>query len=250
MTIIVTGASSGIGFELSKRYLEKGHTLYLLARQTQALEGLKQIYQNCHICQVDITDFEELQKVTAKICKEEPCIDIVIANAGISAGHSSEIMPFLEFKRIIDTNFISVHALFEEIIGKMIVQKSGKLVAISSLASLVAMPTTLAYSSSKRALNSYMESLRLAVKAYKIDVVNIQPGFIKTTMTDKNSFKMPFLMELKEGVDEIMYAIEKSKDTHAFPFVFASFVKFLAFIPSWIRDTIILKLASRAYGKR
>jgi short-subunit dehydrogenase len=249
MTIIVTGASSGIGFELSKRFAENGHTLHLLARRTANLDKLISKYENCHAYQVDVTDFEQLQKVTTEICEKEPQIDIVIANAGISVGHSSQITTFLEFKNVIDTNFISIHALFEPIINKMRNQKSGKLVAISSLASIVAMPTTLAYSASKRALNSYMDSLRLALSPSGIKVINIQPGFIKTAMTDKNSFKMPFLMELDDGVDEIMYAIEKDKTTYAFPIVFASFVKFLAFIPSWLRDKLILKLTSSAYGK-
>jgi len=250
MTIIITGASSGIGFELLRRFLRDGHTVHAISRNTDKLEKLKNDYEDFYIHQVDVTDFARVQSISQAICEKAPRIDIVIANAGISVGHSTQITPFADFKNVIDTNFTSVHALFEPVMHKMLAQGGGKLVAVSSLASFVAMPTTAAYSSSKRALNSYMDSLRLSLSPYGIDVVNIQPGFIKTAMTDKNSFSMPFLMELDDGVDEIVYAIEKGKANHAFPFAFSTFVKCLTLMPTKLRDRLILKLSRKAYDKR
>lgn len=249
MTIVITGASSGIGYELSRRYASLGHTLHLLSRNTLPLIELSKIYPNCHAYSIDVCDFAELQNLARAICEKEQIIDMIIANAGMSAEHNSMVQEFDIFKKIIDVNFISVHALFEPFIHKMLEQKSGKLVIISSLASFVAMPTTLAYSASKRALNSYGDSLRLSLSPKGISVINIQPGFIKTAMTDKNRFKMPFLMELKDGVDEIERAIEKNAKNHAFPFVFANIVRFFAIIPSFLRDFFILRLSKSAYEK-
>ncbi len=251
MVIVITGVGSGLGNELARRFILAGHSIYMISRNMQAMEKLSSMavhdVQKCVSYQVDVTDFEKLQSICAEICSFESHIDMVIANAGISAGHSSMVQEFATFRQIIDTNFTSVHALFEPFIHKMLGQKYGKLVIISSLASFVAMPTTLAYSASKRALNSYADSLRLSLSPNGISVVNIQPGFIKTAMTDKNRFSMPFLMELDEGVDEIEKAIEMNYKCHSFPFVFASFVKFLAILPQFLRDFLILKLSKNAY---
>ena len=254
MTIVITGASSGIGHELARRYILQGHSLHLMSRNLQPLLELVQLAKEresrCALHSIDVTDFAALQELAKEICQNEPKIDIVIASAGISAGHSFGIQEFEAFKKIIDTNLISVHALFEPFIHKMVEAKSGKLVIISSLASIVAMPTTLAYSASKRALNSYADSLRLSLAPRGISVVNIQPGFIDTAMTRKNRFKMPFLMTLREGVDEIELAIVNSKKIHAFPKIFSNFVSFLSILPLFLRDFLILKLSRSAYEKK
>jgi len=253
MVIVITGVGSGLGFELARRYISKGHKLYLLSRNSESMQKLSDLAKNigveCFYYEVDVNDFERLQYISNEICQKEPIIDVVIANAGISAGHNASVQEFTVFRRIININLLGVHALFEPFIHKMISQKGGKLVIISSLASFVAMPTTLAYSASKRALNSYADSIRLSLCEFGIKVVNIQPGFIKTPMTAKNRFKMPFLMELKNGVDEIEWAIEKSAKNHAFPFVFANLVRFLAIIPRFLRDYLILRLSKNAYKK-
>ncbi len=254
MTIVITGASSGIGYELARRYILQGHTVHLISRSIQPLQILKQLASErqsvCTIYSVDVTDFAMLQETASNICKNEPKIDLVIASAGISAGHSFGIQEFDSFKKIIDTNLLAVHALFEPFVHKMLDSKCGKLVVVSSLASIVAMPTTLAYSASKRALNSYADSLRLSLAPSGISVINIQPGFIDTAMTQKNRFKMPFLMTLRDGVDEIEMAIENNTKIHAFPSIFAIFVRSLSSMPIFLRDFLILKMSKSAYAKK
>ena len=229
MNIIITGASSGIGKELVKRYKNQGHNVFEISRRSEK-----------YSC--DVSDFDKLRAIIKEIVFNNE-IDMVIANAGISYPHSKEFMEFNDFKHTIDVNFISVHALLENIVPQMKQNKKGKIVIISSLAGFVASPTSLAYSSSKRALNSYAEALRNQLAPFNIKVINIQPGFIKTEMTDKNKFKMPFLMSLEEGVDEIEKAIAKNKKEYAFPFIFATAVKFLSMLPVSIRDFILQKWA-------
>jgi short-subunit dehydrogenase len=232
MNIIITGASSGIGYELAKRYQKRGHTIFSISRR---YIGEFNEYQ------CDISDFDKLNNIIKKITNNH-IIDMVIANAGVSYPHSSEFMEFKNFKKTIDVNFISVHSLLEHIIPQMKQNKQGKIVIISSLASFVASPTSLAYSSSKRALNSYAQSLRNQLKPFNIQVINIQPGFIESEMTAKNRFKMPFLMSLKDGVDKIENAIDKNKKEYAFPFIFANFIKLLSISPNFIVDKILINL--------
>jgi short-subunit dehydrogenase len=243
LTVVITGASSGIGRELAARYSKIATKLYLIARRGDALNELaSQLFGNkasIKTLAVDVTDFQALRSVCQGICNECESVDLVIANAGISSEHRAELYNFWDFKKIIDTNLLGIAAIFDIFAHKMIAQESGKLVAISSLASFVAFPTTAAYSASKRAVNSFLDSMRLLLAPKNIKVINIQPGFIKTPLTDKNGFKMPFLMELEDAADKIVKAIEKNKKEYAFPFLFSLAAKNISRLPVSVRDRVV-----------
>ncbi len=243
MTIIITGASSGIGRELS-RYYAPNNRLYLLARREDRLSSLSQELKtlgvnSVEIYQVDVSDFDKLQKITQEIAQKESKIDMIIANAGISLGHSHDgHSSFQDLKQVIDVNFLSVHALLEHLIPSL--KQDSKVVLISSLASIITMPSSIAYSTSKRALNAYAQGLRTLLRPSGIKVINILPGFIKSEMTDKNNFNMPFIMSTQQGVERIVYAIEKSKKCYKFPKRFFYLIKLVSFIPISLRDRVII----------
>ena len=245
MTIVITGASSGIGRELS-RYYAPNNTLYLLARREDKLIELSTELKNIganrvEIYPIDVSDFERLEIITKEIAQKEPQIDMIIANAGISLGHSHNgHSSFKDLKKVVDVNFLSVHALLEHLIPSL--NKGSKIVLISSLASIITMPSSIAYSSSKRALNAYAQGLRTLLKPNAIEVINILPGFIVSPMTDKNNFKMPFILTTKQGIKRIIYAIENSKKCYKFPKRFFIIIKLLSFIPISIRDKFIASL--------
>ncbi len=247
MNIAITGASSGIGYGLAKRYIEKGHTLFLFARRRERLEELKALAPNrVFIYPIDITVFEEFKKIVEEVVNEN-YIDIAIANAGTSTAHGLEVPDFESFKKTYDLNVLGVHAFLEPIAKKMIEQKKGKIVVISSLASIIASPSSVAYSSTKRALNSYCESMRNLLSTYNIKVINIMPGFIKTPLTAKNKFKMPFLMELDYALDKIEHAIDKNKREYGFPKIFYFTLRFLSCMPAFFRDFILKKTAKKVF---
>jgi short-subunit dehydrogenase len=240
MNIIITGASSGIGKGLAQYYAKKADRLFLLARREDRLQELKKELEcKVDIYTVDVSDFESLQSAINDILSQVDTIDMVIANAGVSLGHNSGFSDFDDFKRLMDINFLSVHALLSPIVPKMQSQKSGKIVLISSLASIVAMPSSIAYSASKRAINSYAEGLRNLVAKDNINVVNIMPGFIASEMTDKNDFKMPFFMSNQEGVRRITKAIDSNKKEYKFPKRFFSLIKVVSMLPISIKDRVI-----------
>jgi len=241
LKILITGASSGIGEALARLYATKENELILLARREDRLLQIKSELQNAknvEIFTVDVCEFDELRE---KI-KSLDNIDMVILNAGMSLGHSLEITPFEDFKKLYDINFISNHAILEVLLPRFKAQKSGKIVFISSLASLISMPTSVAYSSSKRAMNAYAEGIRYKYKKYGIKVINILPGFIKSEMTDKNSFKMPFLLDTDKGAKIIYDAIGKEKRFYPFPFRFYLIIRFLNLLPQFLRDKIVNSL--------
>lgn len=241
MRIVITGASSGLGKQLALAYAKDGTELILLARRH---EKLKAVAAECRLkgatvepIVTDVNDFNEMNAIGKRLAQTS--IDRIILNAGISVGHSGGVTPFEDFHRLFQTNFLSVHALLEPIIPKMIEQKSGEIVFISSLASLISMPTSVAYSSSKRALNAYAEGLRYQLKSYGIDVMNILPGFIDSEMTQKNKFKMPFLLSTDAGVKRIMEAIAKKKRFYPFPFRFYLMIRTTLLLPQFLRDRIV-----------
>ena len=242
MKIFITGASSGIGEELARSYATGDNELILLARREERLKKLQKellpLTKNVEIIVADVTEFDLLQEKVESIGS----VDMVILNAGISIGHSYEITPFKDFKKLYDVNLLSNHAILEILLPKLKAQKSGKIVFISSLASLISMPTSKVYSSSKRALNAYAEGVRYKYKNDGIKVINILPGFIKSELTDKNNFHMPFLLSTQEGVKKIVNAIEKEKRFYAFPLRFYLIILLLNSLPQFLRDKIVKSL--------
>lgn len=239
MKILITGASSGIGEELARIYASQENELILLARREERLKNLAQELvphaKSVEIVVADVTFFDELQEKIKLI----GAVDMVILNAGISIGHSHTITPFKQFKKLFDVNLLANHAILEILLPHFRAQKSGKIVFISSLASLISMPTSKAYSSSKRALNAYAEGIRYKFKNEGIKVVTILPGFIKSELTDKNSFHMPFLLSTEEGVKKIKNAIDKEKRFYAFPLRFYFIISLLNVLPQFLRDKIV-----------
>lgn len=239
MKILITGASSGIGAELARVYAKTDNELILLARRKERLQILQEelsLYaKSVEIIVVDVTEFDELQEKIKLI----GTLDMVILNAGISIGHSMDITPFKDFKKLYDVNLLSNHAILEILLPHFKAQKHGKIVFISSLASLISMPSSKAYSSSKRALNAYAEGIRYKFKKDGIKVINVLPGFIKSELTDKNSFHMPFLLSTKDGVRKIVKAIENNKCFYPFPLRFYLIISFLKVLPQYLRDKIV-----------
>lgn len=242
MKILITGASSGIGEALSRLYATSENELYLLARREERLQKLQtelsHLAKKVETIVCDVTDFDKLQQ---KI-RELQDIDMVILNAGISLGHSLEITPFSEFKRLYDVNVLSNHAILEILLPKFLEKKSGKIVFISSLASLFSMPSSKVYSSSKRALNAYTEGLRYKYEPHGIKVLNILPGFVKSELTDKNKFYMPFLLSTEDGANIIKRAIDKDRRFYAFPRRFYYLILLFKYLPLFLKQKIIKHL--------
>ena len=242
MKIFITGASSGLGAEFARQYASRENELFLLARRVDKLTGLEDELlpkcKNITLIIVDVRDFDLLQRKL----KELPAMDILILNAGISLGHSNRAVPSIAaFKELYDVNVLANHAIVEILLPRMTAKRSGKIVFISSLSSLFTMPSAKVYASSKRALNAYAEGIRYKYDKENIKVITILPGFIKSELTDKNDFKMPFLLDTSEGVSRMKRAIDKGREFYAFPFRFYFIIRVLNLLPSKIIQKIVDK---------
>jgi len=245
--IFLTGASSGIGEALALELSKRGAILGLLARREQLLQNItRKIESKGGIARhfaCDISDEVSVSDAAQALRNEFGKIDILIANAGIggNAKSAKELRPG-DFRRVIDTNLVGASNAVSAVLPQMIERGSGQLVAISSLAGFRGLPKSAAYCASKAGMTAFFESVRLDVQHQGIDVTIIQPGFIKTPLTNARASKMPFLMELEDSIPLFLRAIEKRKKFAAFPWQLATVVRAGRYFPAWLYD----KIAGRA----
>ena len=170
-------------------------------------------------------------------------IDILIANAGIGGNNEETRNLNAEaVAKVININLLGAVNAVAAVLPQMLENKSGQLVAVSSLAGFRGLPKSAAYSASKAGMTAFFESIRLDVKHKGIDVTIIQPGFIKTPLTSGRKAKMPFLMELDDAIPHFINAVEERKKFAAFPWQLATLVRAGKFFPTWLYD----KIAGRA----
>jgi short-subunit dehydrogenase len=239
MKILITGASSGLGAEFARQYAALHVELILLARREERLQNLQdELQSQCKtitIIPVDVTQFSLLQEKIQAI----GVVDLLILNAGISLGHSSAIPTIDEFQNLYNVNVLANHAILEVLLPQLQAQKSGHIVFISSLSSLFTLPSAKVYASSKRALNAYAEGIRYKYAKDGLHVSILLPGFIKSELSDKNDFVMPFLLDTKTGVKRMKNAIDTGKKFYAFPLRFYLIIRFMNLLPSVLRQRIV-----------
>lgn len=244
--ILITGATSGIGEELAIQYAAAGVQLFLTGRDEGRLASVAEKCRNKGATvtpkAMSVCDREDMAEWIGKL----PPLDIVVANAGISGGFGGQdIQDIINDYQIFETNLTGVLNTIYPALPKMVDCGSGQIVIISSLASYFPMPSAPAYSASKVAVRTYGEALAAKLRPYHIDVTVICPGFIKSGMTDKNDFPMPFLMETREAVSRMKLAIDRKVTRLDFPKRMAIPLKILTYLPDFITRAIFAYLPEK-----
>ncbi|MBA2606677.1 MAG: SDR family NAD(P)-dependent oxidoreductase [Acidobacteria bacterium] len=245
--IFLTGASSGIGEALALELSKRGAILGLLARREELLRKIAgECEQNRGIARyfaVDVTDAKMVSSAAEELRNEFGKIDILIANAGIG-GNDAETRNLNAdaVAKVININLLGAVNAVSAVLPQMLENKSGHLVAVSSLAGFRGLPKSAAYSASKAGMTAFFESVRLDVQAKGVAVTIIQPGFVKTPLTSGRTSKMPFLMELEDSIPLFLKAIEKRNKFAAFPWQLAMIVRAGRYFPAGLYD----KIAERA----
>lgn len=242
--IVITGASSGIGYQLSKDLAKEGANLVLLARRKNILdklaEELRKLYSSKIItAYCDVTSKEKVKTAFDSARKEFGNIDIAILNAGASYRMSVEEFKADSLEETINVNLIGIVNCLNEILDEFIKKREGIIVGVSSLAEARGFPRSAAYCSSKAAVSIFLESIRIELKKYKVKVITVKPGFVKTPMTEKNEFKMPFLMEVEKASQIIIKGIKKEKRIIQFPLPVVLGDKLLRLFPNPLFDFIM-----------
>ena len=181
---VVTGTSTGIGFETALALAREGYYTYATMRDTTKSDKIKELRQKenlkISVLKLDVDDETSVKTAIQKILDEKQRIDVLVNNAGWGLWGCVEDVSVDEFKAQFDTNFFSIIKLIQEVGPTMRKQGSGKIINISSVAGRIGFPASPAYISSKFALEGLSESLRLEMSPFGVDVIIIEPGVIKT----------------------------------------------------------------------
>ncbi len=243
--ILITGASSGIGYELAKQFVEEKCNLILLARRKAVLESLAQeIRSNSNTIltyQCDIRNKSEVANVFNDIRKKIDHIEIAILNSGVGLKSPVENFDSEVADETFQVNVLGMIYCIEELLKDFLPRKSGTIVGVSSIADVRGFPTNGFYCASKAAITTLLESIRIELKHHNIKVINVRPGFVITPMISINKFKMPFLIDAVKAAGIIIAGIKKEKKIIQFPLGTVLGGKLIKVLPNFVFDFMFSK---------
>lgn len=233
-SIFITGGTSGIGLACAEAFLRKGYRVGIAGRNKLRLEELSDKFET--YC-ADVRNLDEISLAIKLFSKNG--LDIVLANAGVGYEHKSRIPDFNIARNMIDVNIKGTLNTFEAALEHFYLQGHGHLAATASIAGFNGLPGVCAYSGSKSAIIKICESLSIDLEAKNILVTCINPGFIDTPLTRKNTHSMPFLKKSDEMAQAVVKGIETQKKVVFFPKFFCLLVRVLSILPRPIYKRII-----------
>ena len=234
-TIWITGGSTGIGKALAIKFASKGWNVAVSARRVELLNELCLNNKNIYPFPLDVTNIEQCKNVSNNIIDKFSCIDISVFGTGMHDPNSEKNFNLMKIREIMEVNFFGVMNCVNSIYEHFSEKKNGKISIISSVAGYRGLPAAGAYCASKSALTSFTESLYFDMKRKNVEVTLISPGFIKTPMTDKNQFPMPFLKSAEFAADKIFLGLTKKNNFEIhFPKIFTYLMKIIQILPNWL----------------
>jgi len=242
-SLVITGTSGGLGLALARHYLERGAIVAAFARRGELLQPLAAEFPDRVFCYtLDVRDAPAVQDAANDFIARVGCPDVVIANAGVSIGTLTEYAEDQDaFQQVMDINVLGMVKTFQPFIAAMRTARQGTLVGIASVAGFRGLPGAGAYSASKSAAISYLESLRVELHDSGVKVVTICPGYIKTPMTAINPYPMPFMLEADEAAARMARAIERQTAFTVIPWQMRLVGYALRLLPRWLYDRLFAR---------
>lgn len=244
-SVLITGASSGLGAGLTLGLARPGAVLHLAGRDGPRLEQVADLGRakgaEIHVDRIDVTDAAALAAWVEAADRRNP-LDLVIANAGISGGTLGGDESAEQTRAILATNIGGVIDTVLPAIPLMKRRGAGTIAIMSSLAGFRGLPGAPAYGASKAAVRVWGEALRAELAPHGIRVSVICPGFVTTPMTAVNRFRMPFLLEVDEAVAIMVRGLERGRGRIAFPWQTHLLARLAGCLPSALMDRIAARL--------
>lgn len=243
----ITGAGSGIGRALALRYLRAGAVVAGTARRAETLESLKAeagvAGDRFHALPADLTDLAATRAVVARIEAELGSIRLAVLNAGTHQPTPGRSFRAEAVRHLLDANVMTVANALDAVLPVLLTRQAGTVAINASLAGYRGLPSAAAYGASKAALINMAEALKLDLADSGIDVRLISPGFIKTPLTDRNTFPMPFLMKVDAAAERLFAALERGGSFEiVFPRRFAYMLKLLQLLPYRVYFPLVNRL--------
>jgi len=241
----VTGAGKGIGRELAKRLSEDGWTLAVSARTE---DDLLRLASDCrpdsiHSFPLDVTDLSATVETVAQISARLGKPDLVILNAGTHLPLSGDDFSVETFRALVETNLMGTVNGLSQILPQMIARGSGHIVVVASLAGYRGLPTSAAYGATKAGLINMCEALKPELSRYAVRLTLVNPGFVKTPLTNRNDFPMPDMISVEKAAAHILRGLDANAFEVAFPWRFAFLMKLLRIVPDRLFFAVTRRMA-------
>ena len=243
--IWITGASSGIGKAVAEKFAKAGWKVAVSARRKELLNELAE-NQNIISFPLDVTNRDQINDVFKSILNEFGNLDICLFSSGTYEPKDEQSIDPNKIKNVINVNFLGVIDCVKVVENYFKKKKSGHISIVSSIAGYRGLPNSSGYGPSKAALTNFTESIYFDFKKFGVRVSIISPGFIKTPLTDKNEFPMPFLKTPEYAAEKIFNGLTKSNvfEIH-FPKGLTLTLKFLRILPYKLYLFLVDKLVKR-----
>ena len=236
-TLLITGATSGIGKALALQAAEKGYQVIACGRNQDVLNELAS-KPNIQPLQFDVTSLEDAKQALHNV----KC-DIAILNAGTCEYVDIDKFGSDMFRRVFEPNFFGVVHCVEALIPSL--KKGNKLVIVDSMARLLTFTRSQAYGASKAALHYFTKSLEVDLHDRGIKVQAVSPGFVETPLTDKNDFDMPMKITATEAAESMLKGIETDKQNVFFPRMFGFILRFMHILPVGLQKKLSLSMREK-----
>ena len=241
--IWITGASTGIGKSLAIKFSKNGWKVAISARRAEILDDISKQNENIFPFPLDVTNKEECKKVFLEIKNKLQNIDICVFSTGTWDPKKEKDIDIDQIENVMKVNFFGTLNSIKSVEKYFKDSGKGHISIVSSIAGYRGLPNSTGYGPSKSALNNLAESLYFDFKKYGVRISLISPGFIKTPMTDKNDFKMPFLKTPEFAADKIYNGLVNGSSFEIdFPKELTLILKILKILPDKIYFKLIKKL--------
>lgn len=230
----LVGASSGIGKALAFQLAEAGWLVAISARRLEPMLAMQAQQPALIPYTLDVTDVKTLRHIAVEITRDLGLIELCVFNAGDYEPMPLEDFNLDLFRKLCEVNYMGMVNGLDAVLPLMQAQGRGQILLTASIAGYRGLPRSAPYSASKAAVINLAESLHLELKEKGIRLRVINPGFVRSPLTDKNRFKMPFLLEPEEAARAIMRELEGDSFEIVFPKRFGYIMKILRILPYWL----------------
>ena len=229
--IWITGASSGIGKALAEKFAAEGWKVAASARRKEILNEIAK-HENIFSYPLDVTDQDQINSSFKKIIEDFKELDLCVFSSGTYDPKLEQEINIKQNKFVMETNFFGVLHCIKAVEKYFKNKRNGHISIVSSIAAYRGLPNSSGYGPSKAALTNLTESLYFDFKKYNVRVSLVSPGFIKTPLTDKNEFPMPFIKSPEFAATKMFNGLTKGKSFEIhFPKALTILLKFLRIIP-------------------
>ena len=244
-TIWITGASSGIGEASARKFAKEGWKVIISARRVELLEKLS-TDENIFSYPLDVTDSVKAKEVFKKIIEDHGQVDLCLFSSGTYERKSEKELDVQNIRHVIEVNFLGVINCVSAVEKYYKDKNNGHIAIVSSPVGYRGLPKSSGYTPSKAALNNFTQGIYFDFKKFNVKVSLITPGFIKTALTDKNEFKMPFLKSTDYAAEEIYNGLVKKNSFEIiFPLPIKIIYKVIQILPNKLYNYLISKSVNR-----